>query len=255
MLSSAGATVRIAPQLFLERPRTHFLYFHSLHASDMDRFHELISRLSNHGEFVSYSDAVESASENERAASDVKFCVSVDDGFASCTNIAEVADRFGISVCFFIPTGLVGSTTRAEVATYFGSDLHIENSALSWDDVDALQSRGHEIGSHTVTHANLASISQERLEDELMRSKQELEHRCGPVQHFAWPYGTARHAPPNLVETAAGIGYASVASAIRGAHRSPLGLTSQFILRDHCPPDWPLSHNLAFIARSARLAA
>ena len=50
---------------------------------------------------------------------------------------------------------------------------------------------GHEIGSHSVTHPNLAQISQEQLDYELTHSKQYLESivGIGQVNNFATPYG------------------------------------------------------------------
>ena len=51
-------------------------------------------------------------------------------------------------------------------------------------------SAGHEIGSHSVTHSFLTTVSEQQLKDELVNSKQYLENYLGvTVKHFASPYG------------------------------------------------------------------
>jgi len=52
----------------------------------------------------------------------------------------------------------------------------------------ALRGAGWEIMSHTVTHPHLAWISDERIDNELMRSKEELEHLGVPVHNLVYPY-------------------------------------------------------------------
>lgn len=52
-----------------------------------------------------------------------------------------------------------------------------------------LADKGHEIGSHTLTHPNLAELHHDRVETELRQSKQLLEDSIGhPVASIAYPY-------------------------------------------------------------------
>ncbi len=61
---------------------------------------------------------------------------------------------------------------------------------LDWEDVSRLQELGMTIGSHTVTHANLALLSGDELRFELETSKDVIEKRCGiTCDHFSFPYG------------------------------------------------------------------
>jgi peptidoglycan/xylan/chitin deacetylase (PgdA/CDA1 family) len=49
---------------------------------------------------------------------------------------------------------------------------------------------GHEIGSHSVTHPFLTTVTEQKLIQELAESKQYLESFFGvPIRHFATPYG------------------------------------------------------------------
>ena len=49
---------------------------------------------------------------------------------------------------------------------------------------------GHEIGSHSINHSFLTTISEQKLKEELADSKLYLENYLGvPIRHFASPYG------------------------------------------------------------------
>jgi peptidoglycan/xylan/chitin deacetylase (PgdA/CDA1 family) len=59
---------------------------------------------------------------------------------------------------------------------------------MTWDQVRKLASQGHTIGSHTMTHPNLAHISEEEMTAELGDSKRKLDAEMGtPIVHFAYP--------------------------------------------------------------------
>ena len=62
----------------------------------------------------------------------------------------------------------------------------------TWDDLRRYQLAGHEIGSHTVTHARLAVLDEANLRYELERSRRDLLRRLGPDATFTAeiPYGT-----------------------------------------------------------------
>ena len=70
--------------------------------------------------------------------------------FLPCAILAE----FGLAATFFVPTGFI------ETDHVFAWDMHLPRLAnLTWDDVREMSERGFEIGSHTVTHANLGRVS------------------------------------------------------------------------------------------------
>ncbi len=64
------------------------------------------------------------------------------------------------------------------------------NPYMSTAQVLQLQNAGHEIASHTVTHADLPTISSSQQDYELRQSKTDLEAMISaPVQNFCSPYG------------------------------------------------------------------
>ena len=63
-----------------------------------------------------------------------------------------------------------------------------ETKMLTWDQVRALRKKGHIVGSHTMTHPNMAYVSAEDARRELLQSKQKLDAEMSePVVHFSYP--------------------------------------------------------------------
>jgi peptidoglycan/xylan/chitin deacetylase (PgdA/CDA1 family) len=65
--------------------------------------------------------------------------------------------------------------------------------------------QGWEIGSHSLSHPDLTTLSGERLREELLNSKMLLEAELGiEVQSFAYPFGSFT---PEMVKKVIGYGY------------------------------------------------
>jgi peptidoglycan/xylan/chitin deacetylase (PgdA/CDA1 family) len=61
---------------------------------------------------------------------------------------------------------------------------------MSWDDVRALQRMNMTIGSHSITHPNLAQVDDETLEGEMIHSRERIERETSDeCRHFCYPYG------------------------------------------------------------------
>ena len=59
---------------------------------------------------------------------------------------------------------------------------------LSWDQIRGLVRAGHLVGSHTISHPNMAHIPHSELNEELNTSKRRLEQELSqPVSHFSYP--------------------------------------------------------------------
>jgi len=60
---------------------------------------------------------------------------------------------------------------------------------MSWEQVRQLQRRGHIVGSHTLTHPNVAHIDAAEAEKEISNSRIRLEKETGmPIKHFSYPH-------------------------------------------------------------------
>lgn len=59
---------------------------------------------------------------------------------------------------------------------------------MTWEQVRGLAQRGHTVGSHTMTHPNLAFLGIEDVRRELVESKERMEEQLrAPVPHFSYP--------------------------------------------------------------------
>ena len=59
---------------------------------------------------------------------------------------------------------------------------------MTWDEIRATVKQGHLVGSHTMTHPNMAHINDQDLKRELAESKRILERELGTgVVHFSYP--------------------------------------------------------------------
>jgi peptidoglycan/xylan/chitin deacetylase (PgdA/CDA1 family) len=59
---------------------------------------------------------------------------------------------------------------------------------LTWDGARELIRQGHIVGSHSLSHPNLAFVNRQELTDEIVASKAEIEKNVGcPVAHFSYP--------------------------------------------------------------------
>jgi peptidoglycan/xylan/chitin deacetylase (PgdA/CDA1 family)/glycosyltransferase involved in cell wall biosynthesis len=97
---------------------------------------------------------------------------------------------------------------------------------LSWKELEQLKSHGFAIGSHTVSHALLPGLTEERVARELRQSKIELEAKLGvPVTSFAYPNGDWNASVRNSVERA---GYRCAFTVEAGSNDH---LTDRLLLR------------------------
>jgi peptidoglycan/xylan/chitin deacetylase (PgdA/CDA1 family) len=59
---------------------------------------------------------------------------------------------------------------------------------MNWDEVRGLARNGHTVGSHTMTHPNLAHIPESEAHSELLEAKQKLDQKlASPTIHFSYP--------------------------------------------------------------------
>lgn len=225
-----------------------FVYMHF--TPDLGPLEELLRFLRTHFELISYSAAVEKL---KAAAGPGRYaCLSFDDGFATNIAAGTFLAREGVSACFFVCPDAVG-LPASELGNYFpGSGLGSELRTLSWDEIETLLAQDHEIGSHTLTHRTLSSISYAEAEHEIKHSKAVLEARLGTVSHFAWPRGTLAHFAPELLKPVIDAGYESCASALRGAHALDERWSFPLIRREHIDLSWPARHQRFFLLRAAR---
>lgn len=112
---------------------------------------------------------------------------------------------------------------RAE--SLVGADSPDWDGLMSWEQLAQLARDGHEIGSHSVTHALLPQLGAADLEREVAGSKRTLEERLGiPVDSFCYPNGSC---DDRCVEAVRGAGYRRAVTTTWGSNapgQSPFAL-------------------------------
>jgi peptidoglycan/xylan/chitin deacetylase (PgdA/CDA1 family) len=111
--------------------------------------------------------------------------ITFDDGFRDfCTDALPVLQQYGFGATLFVVAGLAGQTSR-------WSSFRKERPLLGWDELRALARHDQEIGSHTLSHPDLITLSSESLQRELYESKSVLQEKLQTsVRAFAYPGGT-----------------------------------------------------------------
>jgi len=116
-----------------------------------------------------------------------EFLLTFDDGYASLAdNAYPVLVDVGFTATTFLVTDFVGRTNTWDVRYTWRRLPH-----LDWDAIERWRGRGLEFASHTASHARLTWLSDERVADELGRSRQTLVGRLGPDagRAVAYPFG------------------------------------------------------------------
>jgi peptidoglycan/xylan/chitin deacetylase (PgdA/CDA1 family) len=224
------------------------VHYHYVFDDEVESFSRQLAFLATTFQPVSLSEAVERL--RTGAVDGRELVVTFDDGFRNqLGNAARRLADHGISACFFVITQLV-SAAPDRAARICLEQLHLPRPVepLDWDDLVALLDLGHEIGSHSRSHPNLAELGPAQLEEEVRLSRTELQQRLGrPIAHLSAPYGERARFSVGVSEAARAAGYASCSTAIRGRNVSADDLFS--LRRDHLEAGWPVGHLRYFLGR------
>ncbi len=232
-------------------PRIQIVLLHDLPEGSVNRFRRLLSILQEYYTFVSYSEAVERIVTGRVDRPVLAF--SFDDGLRDCMRAAALLEEFGTCGMFFVCPDLVEADPEQR-ATFCRERLWIEPTEfLSWSEIDALHRRGHEFGSHTMSHVNLARTERARIAHEVATSKNKIADRLGACRHFAWPYGRFSHFNQDARSALVQIGFDSCASGERGSHsRHNETPCMPCVRRESIDVQWPLRHIKHFLVQGSR---
>jgi peptidoglycan/xylan/chitin deacetylase (PgdA/CDA1 family) len=113
--------------------------------------------------------------------------LTFDDGHRDfVTTAAPLLRRHGFSATLFVVTG----------------SLNKDRSLLNPDDLCNLKSEGFQLGSHTVTHADLRTLNDETLQQELAESRAVIAAMGETFIPFAYPGGTFTRRERDAVKAA-----------------------------------------------------
>src|SRR5918992_1937472 len=119
--------------------------------------------------------------ENINTANNKAVILTFDDGYKSqYTNAKPILDKYGYKATFYIVCNNVGG----------GEGLVHPNVKMTWEDIIALYNEGYDIGSHTMSHDDLDSLSERGIEYEVGGSKECLFDQGINPTSFSYPTNT-----------------------------------------------------------------
>jgi len=244
----------LASEKYLEIPRVQFLYIHHVFKDEERPLDILLKRLSKQHQFITYDEAVNKILTGTIDKPYITF--SSDDGLKNNLRAAEILNQYGAKACFFINPGIIGETNFDKINKYCTDILDFPPvEFLDWDEVAQLQKWGHEIGSHTMMHMNIAKATPEAIARDMHETYKILHERCGGVKHFAFPYGRFFHFSEIGRKAVFDAGFTTCATAERGCHingTQPISNEQLCIRRDHTVLGWDINHIMYFLVNNAK---
>jgi len=123
---------------------------------------------------------------------------------------------------------------------------------MNWDQARRLHGMGHNVGAHTLTHPNVAFVSEAEAEQEMSESKNRIEKELGvQVLHFSYPHPALN---PNwnerTVSLSRRIGYRTAVTTVNARVKpgtNPLALPRLYVPENKYDFVWHIERS--FIAR------
>lgn len=118
--------------------------------------------------------------------------VTFDDAFRSVQHALPILERLGAPATVFACSEHAedGRPLAVPELALEAAEHPEELATMSWDTLRGLAERGIEIGSHTVSHPHLTSLSDVELARELRESRERVEDELGArCRYIAYPYG------------------------------------------------------------------
>jgi len=163
------------------------LMYHSVnsindfHAVDPAEFRRQIEYLKRNYTIVSLNEMVDFV-KGKRNLPRKSVAITFDDGYHDCyLNVYPYFRKNKLSATVFVTT------------EYIGKEWPLSNhhpKMLTWKEIEEMSKNNIEIGAHTATHPSLQETSLKEAENEILRSKKEIEkHIKKNVNYFSYPFG------------------------------------------------------------------
>lgn len=109
-----------------------------------------------------------------------RVCITFDDGYHNFfTHAFPILAEYGFQATVFIVAGLA-----AEQEFRRNGEEH-----MTWKEIREVHSLGMQIGSHTVTHPDLALMRPTQIDYEIRQSKQMIQDKLGQaIRSFSYPF-------------------------------------------------------------------
>ena len=170
----------------------------SIYSIDPDLFERQMSYLAGNGYSSISLPYLAEALAGKTPLPDKSIIITFDDGYEdNYLTALPIMEKYGMRAAVFIAVDKVS-----------------QPGYMSWDQINAMQAKGVDIGSHSMSHPALTDISPSEQTKEILASKKALEkHLNRPVNFIAYPYGKFNPEMFNLLRQ---VGYRGAFSGISG---------------------------------------
>ena len=191
-----------------------------------ERFEQQVRWLADHG-FTFFTVSELWAQWHQLPAKSV--AITFDDGYAdNLHNALPILQRYNAKATIYVVVDRHDRDWSTYKKAHHNSGELAREAKLTDDELDSLVVSGRiEIGSHTLTHCNLATTAEADKHHELIESQALLREQTGqPVMSFAYPFGIYGS---DDVAMASKLGYTTAVTTVDGIDElqpvpNPLGL-------------------------------
>lgn len=194
----------------------------SKYAVSKENFEKQMDYIKRHFSAVSLDTILETNEGKLNVATDA-VTITFDDGFKdNFLNAYPVLKKYQLRATIFLISGWI---------------VH-KKDMLNLEEINRMEKDGIDFGSHTVNHRMLSSLDGNAANDEICRSKTELEALLKKeICYFAYPYGKKRHYTEEVKDKVKQAGYKA---AFTTENREIDTHSDRFELGRFCIQDYPL---------------
>lgn len=149
---------------------------------------------------------------------DKKLCaITFDDGYHSLFEEAiPVLKKYGFTATLYLTTGIVGKENFSSLQNVDLHSIPPSDRPLTWEEVREMKTKGWSIQSHSISHADHCSLTDQQLFAEIVESKKKIEQELNVnVSHYAFPFGKYNNRSLDMLKKA---GYHSAATVHPGLY-------------------------------------
>lgn len=229
----------------------HYITVNSISSIDAILFESFLKHLEIKSKLITIQEATKLVTTKNIPHDESFLAFTFDDGYQECyETIAPILEKHHCNAGFFINANYVESSEEYQKKYHERVDLYTKKP-MNWQQIECLHQRGHLIGSHTLDHYNMATLSNDGLFFQVKENKKILENRLNyNCDYFAWTYGQMQHFPENALEITKQF-HPYIFSGTN--YKNYFSMNGNVINRRHIEPFWPHNHIDYFLSVNKKI--
>lgn len=182
----------------------------SVNVTEFDKMMEVFSK---HYRVISLYELLDGITRGETFDSRT-VVITFDDGYKdNYQYAAPILKKYNLPATFFVTSSYIDTQRIFDWDKGYDTDYPL----MTWDDVRELDKLGFDIGSHTMNHVDLGTVSLEEARAEIYGSKEKIEQEIGrKIDLFAFPFGRKECIRPEVIDIVKDAGFMCCCSGYGG---------------------------------------